>query len=348
MSEAKPSPTPLDAALQAGLRYVNDNIPGYRRKRWGQGFTYLDPDGERVQDPELRQRFEALVIPPAWTEVWICPDLNGHIQVTGRDDKGRKQYIYHPQWDELRNLSKFNRMAEFGSALPALRQQVDADLRRRSLSREKVLAIVVRLLETTLIRIGNHEYARRNGSYGLTTLQDDHLDVSGGQLSFTFIGKRGKHQTVGLRHRRLARMVKACQDLPGQQLFQYLDENGECCQAVDSSDVNAYLKAITGKDFTAKDFRTWGATLLSALELYDHGPAETEKEVQKKMVQVVKTTAQALGNTPTICRAYYIHPKIFEAYQDGSLFRVMGEFLAEGNAEFGLEPEERAVIALLG
>lgn len=337
-------------AHQYGLRYVSDEQPGYRRKRWGQGFTYFDAEGNHVRDEGLRQRFISLVIPPAWTEVWISPDENGHIQVTGRDAKGRKQYIYHPRWEELRNLNKFGQMTAFGQALPSIRARVEEDLRLRGLSRPKVLALVVRLLDNTLIRVGNREYARRNNSYGLTTLQDEHLEIEGSRLFFRFMGKSGKEQEVRLFDPRLARLVKRCQELPGQHLFQYVDENGECCRNVDSSDVNDYLSEITGRDFTAKDFRTWGGTVLAAVELYELGPGENDRDQQKNVVAAVKYVAAALGNTPAVCRGYYIHPALLEAYQDGSLFPLMNAVLDETAAPGDrgrLSPPELAVIRLL-
>ena len=339
---------PEQMAQMAGLRYVNDDEPGFRRKPWGRGFTYLHPNGEHIQEAELRSRLEALVIPPAWTDVWICLDPNGHIQATGRDAQGRKQYIYHADWGAVRNQVKFSRIVSFAESLPDLRMRVDQDLRLRNLSREKVVAIVVRLLEETLIRIGNLEYARNNGSFGLTTLHDEHLKVSGSTLYFEFNGKSGKQHEIAVQDRRLAAMVKRCQDLPGQHLFQYLDGEGNCCQAITSGDVNEYLRRVTGKDFTAKDFRTWGGTLYAAIELFRLGPAASERDAQHKIVQAVKQVAKILGNTTTICRQYYIHPAVFEAFQDESLFPTMQSAL-DGRlpAPDGLEPEEAAAIELL-
>lgn len=338
---------PVASAEAAGLYYVTDDMPGFRRRRCGRGFTYLDPAGKRVKDPALRARFEALVIPPAWTEVWICPDPAGHIQVTGRDAEGRKQYIYHPHWEEVRNLTKFNRMISFGECLPVIRNQVDTDLRQRNLTRQKVVALVVRLLEETLIRIGNPEYARHNDSYGLTTLQDDNLEVSGNTIRFSFRGKHGKAHEIALHNPRLARMVKRCQELPGQELFQYVDEAG-ASQPVNSQDVNNYLRTITNQDFTAKDFRTWGGTVRAAAALYHLGPDHSEKEQQKKVTEAVKAAAEALGNTPAVCRSYYVHPGVINAYLDQSLGEVMAEALASGEAGApGLSAEELAVMTLL-
>ena len=337
---------PLEAAEAAGLYYVMDGQPGYTRKRWGRGFVYLDPAGQRVTSQRLLERFKSLVIPPAWTEVWICRKRNGHIQATGRDAKGRKQYRYHPQWSEVRSQSKFNRITAFGAALPAIRARVEQDLRGRKLTREKVTALVVRLLEDTLVRVGNQEYARNNNSFGLTTLLDDHVNVDGSKMKITFVGKRGKHFELDLKNRRLARMVKRCQELPGQQLFQYVDEDGGCCQTITSGDVNDYLRETTGQDFSAKDFRTWGGTVLAAAELFEMGPAEDEKDADRRIVRAVKAVAKSLGNTPTVCRKYYIHPKVLEAFRSGRLFEVMGDrgFPQDGT---GLSKDERAVLRLL-
>jgi DNA topoisomerase-1 len=263
---------PVRSARLAGLRYVTDDRPGIRRRRQGSGFSYLDPEGRPLRDRQERRRIESLAVPPAWTDVWICPLANGHLQATGRDARGRKQYRYHPDWRAVRDETKFGRMIAFGEALPALRARVASDLARTGLPREKVLAAVVRLLETTLIRVGNEEYARENRSFGLTTLRSRHVAIAGATLRFRFRGKSGKEHSVAISDRRLARVVRACRELPGHELFQYLDESGER-QVVDSDDVNAYLRAATGEDFTAKDFRTWGGTVL-ALSALLAGPAE--------------------------------------------------------------------------
>jgi DNA topoisomerase-1 len=333
----------------AGLYYVCDEEPGFQRRRRGRGFTYVDPAGQPVADPELRARFETLVIPPAWTKVWICADPHGHIQATGRDDQGRKQYIYHPRWEEIRNLTKFNRLIPFGKALPLIRARVHEDLEQSTLSRHKVVALVIRLLEETFIRIGNIAYVRSNGSYGLTTLQNDHIQVSGSTIQFNFRGKSGKEQEVNLHNKRLARLVKKCQELPGQELFQYLDEAGEY-HPISSQDVNAYLKEVTDQDFSAKDFRTWGGTVLAAAELYQLGPVEPETGTRKAVVQAVRVVAAALGNTPAICRDYYIHPAIIDAYLDRSLFEAMEQAAVESSkneAPYALSIEEKAVMNLL-
>lgn len=339
---------PEERARNAGLRYVNDTESGYTRKRWGKGFTYLTPEGEHIKNGKVRARIEALVIPPAWEDVWICTHENGHIQVTGRDERGRKQYIYHPDWEITRQKNKFHRMIAFGEALPKLRAQVDADLRRRNLSREKVLALVVLLLQDTLIRVGNLEYARSNESYGLTTLTVEHLELNGSEMLFEFHGKSGKEQSVVLRNRRLARMVRRCQELPGQQLFQYVDEDGTCCKTVTSTDVNEYLLEVTGLPLTAKDFRTWGATVLGATELYLQGPGESQTDRNKRIVEAVKNVAELLQNTPAVCRESYIHPQVLQDYENGRLFPVMQAALEEeAPEEHGLGPEEKAVLRLL-
>jgi DNA topoisomerase I len=344
-----PPTDPVEAAEAAGLYYVMDGEPGYTRLIEGDGFVYLDLKRQPINNPKKLARLNALVIPPAWTDVWICSRANGHIQATGRDKKGRKQYRYHADWNAIRSLTKFGRLAAFGEALPAIRASVDADLRGAKLSHARVVALVVRLLERTLIRVGNQEYARQNNSYGLTTLLDDHITVEGSRMTIEFVGKRGKQFEVDVRDRRLSKLVKRCQELPGQNLFQYVDENGDCCQSITSGDVNTYLRQVTGQDFTAKDFRTWGGTTLAAMELYQRGPAETEKQAEKQIVQVVKIVAEALGNTPAICRGYYIHPVILDTYRDGSLFELMGTGFQQAHEpdETSLTIDEQAVLHLL-
>jgi DNA topoisomerase-1 len=340
------APVPAAIADRAGLCYVHDSEPGYQRKRWGRGFTFLDKTGNHITDKK-KQRLEALAIPPAWTDVWICAKANGHIQVTGRDEKGRKQYIYHPDWDEMRDQVKFNRLEAFGEALPHLRTQVKKDLRRHNLSQQKVTALVVHLLDETLLRIGNVAYAEENGSYGLTTLQDDHTAVSGSTITFSFPGKSGKDQEITLQDRRLARLVRQCQELPGQHLFQYLDEAEEL-HAITSTDVNDYLRTHTGQDFTAKEFRTWGATVAAASKLATLDVPESESEAKKNVITAVKHAAQALGNTPTVCRQYYIHPAIVQAYASGELVRVLQDIQA-GKIKRAeeLSEIETAVLALV-
>jgi DNA topoisomerase-1 len=307
-----------ELAQAAGLAYVNDADPGVRRIKSGTGFAYKDAKGRRVDDARTLGRIRSLVIPPAWTDVWICPDPDGHIQATGRDQRGRKQYRYHPDWSAHVAQTKYERMAEFGRALPKLRERVEADLGIRGLSKTKVLAAVVRLLELTLIRVGNDEYARQNKSFGLTTLRDRHARIEGSAVRFEFKGKSGVTHSTGLRDRRLARVVKACQDIPGQRLFQYYGADGER-HAVTSADVNAYIAEATGGPFTAKDFRTWAGTLAAAEALLSAERAESATAAKKTVAEIVKQVAARLGNTPAVCRSSYIHPKVLEAFGDDSL-----------------------------
>lgn len=313
---------PHDAAHDAGLKYVTDADPGYIRQMTTSGAIYLDLDGEPLDDSRHLARIEALVIPPAWTDVWICARPDGHLQATGRDARGRKQYRYHPRWREVRDETKFGRLLEFGQALPIIRERVDADLRRSGLPREKVVAAVVRLLEKTLIRVGNEEYTRSNASYGLTTLRDDHVQLEGSEVRFTFRGKSGKDHEIDLRDRRLARIVGRCRDLPGQVLFQYEERDGTR-RPIGSSDVNAYLRDVTGQDFTAKDFRTWFGTVLAACELVrndgDDAPAQTASDRRRTMNRAINLVAERLGNTPAICRRCYIHPRVIETFESGRL-----------------------------
>ncbi|MEE8115636.1 MAG: DNA topoisomerase IB [Gemmatimonadales bacterium] len=307
------------AAAAAGLHYVTDTEPGIRRKRAGKGWAYYLPDGSLIRDRSVRKRIEALVIPPAWTNVWICPDPFGHLQVTTRDQKGRKQYRYHPLYREQRDESKFERMLAFSEFLPKLRDRIERDLSLPSLPRRKVLATVVRLLDKTLIRVGNHEYARDNRSYGLTTMRARHVQVSGSSLRFEFRGKSGVKQNVSISDRRLARIVQQCQDLPGQELFQYLDDAGER-QTVSSGDINDYLREIGGRDITAKDFRTWAGTMLAARELQKAGPVDSGREAKQNIVRAIDTVAERLGNSRAVCRKYYVHPTVIAAYMRGSCY----------------------------
>jgi DNA topoisomerase-1 len=307
--------TPAERTL---LAYVNDQEQGLRRLAHGKSFSYVDEDGRTVKDEATLARIKALVIPPAWTSVWICPDPNGHIQAVGRDQKGRKQYRYHPDWRADRDARKYDRMAAFGRALPKLRKRVAADLIRRGLPREKVLAAVVSLLELTLIRVGNDEYAKTNKSFGLTTMRKRHLKLAGGGAVFEFVGKSGKKHRTGFRDRRLARIVAACQELRGQRLFQYLDADGQR-RAIESSDVNDYIRAACGDDFSAKDFRTWYGSL-AALEALSLSPRPaTQTEAKRTLNTCVKAVAGLLGNTPAVCRAAYIHPKVLEAFEASHL-----------------------------
>ncbi|MEP0548439.1 MAG: DNA topoisomerase IB [Rhodothermales bacterium] len=338
-----PAADPQGTAEAAGLVYVTDAEPGLARRRRGRGFSYHDPDGDLVPDAE-RDRVEALAIPPAWDEVWICPLPNGHLQATGRDEKGRKQYRYHERWGEVRGRVKFDRMVPFGEALPALRSRVESDLGRKTLDRDKVLALAVRLLDQTLIRIGNPEYAEANDSYGLTTLRDRHVAFDGAEVRFSFVGKSGKEQEVALKDRKLARLVKRCRDIPGYTLFQYYD--GSDKDAIGSGDVNAYLRETTGAAFSAKDFRTWGGTVLAAKALRARGEAEDETAADRHCLDVVKEVAAGLGNTVAVCRKYYVHPDIVAAYCEGGLLDAMKRRNA-GNTPSGLEPAEAAVLSVL-
>ncbi len=347
-----PDPESIEAAREAGLRYVNDDLPGITRAVKGKRVSYRGPDGKAVKDRETLMRIKRLAIPPAWTEVWICPWANGHIQATGRDLRRRKQYRYHPDWSAVRDGAKFERMIAFGKALPRIRKRVAKDLARRKLDREKVLAAVVRLLETTLVRVGNEEYAKQNRSFGLTTMRDRHVRVSGGRMRFDFRGKSGKRHEIDLRDARLAAIVRRAQELPGQDLFQYLDENDEP-QKIGSSDVNEYLREIAGEEFSAKDFRTWAGTVLAAVALRELEKAETKAQTKKNLVQAVEAVAQRLGNTPAVCRKCYIHPVVLESYLDGlTIERVKAKARAlakenQGAIRAELNDEERAVLGFL-
>src|SRR5438874_11859633 len=313
----------------AGLHYVTGDRAGIRREIGALGFRYTRADGRPVRSPADLKRIRALAIPPAWKDVWICPDPNGHVQATGRDARGRKQYRYHAEWRARRDGNKFDRLEAFASVLPMIRAKTAADMARPGLSREKVLATVVQLLEKSLIRVGNDEYAKANRSFGLTTLRDQHVDITGSTLRFEFRGKSGRRHTVDLSDRRLARIVKQCRDLPGQELFQFLDDDGHR-QDVNSSDVNAYLREITGGDFTAKDFRTWAGTVLAVTALCE-GSAVREDvgtafsrpasvaAAKKNVVRAVEAVAGVLGNTPAVCRRSYIHPAILACYMDRSM-----------------------------
>ncbi len=336
---------PKLSAAAAGLRYMKDGGSGIRRVRAGKGFRYVGSDGKPVHDAETLARIRALAIPPAWTSVWISPSPYGHIQAVGWDARGRKQYRYHPLYRKVRDESKFGRMIAFGAVLALIRRRVRDDLALRGLPREKVLATVVRLLDLTYMRVGNHEYARDNESFGLTTLRDKHVQVDGATMRFRFRGKSGQEHTLELTDERLARIVKQCRDLPGYELFQYVDENGVVYK-VDSGDVNTYLREITGQDFSAKDFRTWAGTMLAARELVMQGPCRSEREGKKKILDAVRGVARRLGNRPATCRKYYVHPAVVEAYAQGSLFPVMREGLEQEQAYngHGLLPEEYAVL----
>jgi DNA topoisomerase I len=339
---------PVESAKEAGLRYVTDTAPGIRRKRAGKGFTYIGIDGTPIRDPQELRRIKALGIPPAWTEVWICPIVNGHLQATGRDAKGRKQHRYHTRWREVRDQTKYGQMCSFGTALPLIRKQVEHDLALPGLPRAKVLAAVLRLLEITLIRIGNEEYARANESFGLTTLRDQHVDITGATLRFQFRGKSSKEHMIEIHDRRLARVVRHCQDLPGQELFQYLDDEGER-RTIDSADVNEYLRQITGQDFTTKDFRTWAGAVLATEALQSCGVCQSATQAKKNVVQAIKSVASRLGNTPAICRKCYVNPVIIEAYLGGSLLETLQALAAQDRVHTpqGLSSQEHIVLLFL-
>jgi DNA topoisomerase I len=339
---------PAESAKAVGLRYVSDEQPGIRRHPAGKQFRYVVAAGKAVRDEQTLARIKALAIPPAWTEVWICPDPNGHLQATGRDVRGRKQYRYHRRWREIRDETKYGRMIAFAKALPHIRKRVKRDLALPGLPRNKVLAAVMRLLEVSLIRVGNEEYARDNQSFGLTTMRDRHVDVNGASLRFRFRGKSGKVHSVDIRDRHLASIVEHCQDLPGQELFQYVDDDGKV-QDVKSGDVNDYLREISGQDFTAKDFRTWAGTVLATRALREFARFDTKAQAKKNVVQAIESVAKRLGNTVAICRKCYIHPNVIDAYLDGTLAETIKQRAEEqlSRSLRRLPPEEAAVLALL-
>ncbi|MEZ5933552.1 MAG: DNA topoisomerase IB [Alphaproteobacteria bacterium] len=342
-------PTPAaPAACPPELHYVSDDDPGFSRRRRGRGFSYHDTSGRLIRSDARRRKLDQLAIPPAWKDVWISPSANGHILATGRDQRGRKQYIYHPAWIEERERAKFDRVLAFGRVLQDIREAVDRDLRRRTLVKPRVVATVVNLLETTLIRVGNEEYARSNRSYGLTTLKNRHVDIDGDRLRFHFKGKSGREVDLDLRDRRLAHTVRDIQELPGQQIFQYLDDDGSR-QTVTSNDVNDYLRAVTGDDFTAKDFRTWAATVLAAWALNEFAEFDSDVAAKRNITRAIKTVARKLGNTPTVCRESYVHPEVLNAYLDGTLVQVLRDRIEqELITELPrLQPEEAAVLAFL-
>ncbi len=337
----------VDVVLPASsLRYVCDDLPAIRRRRAGKGFVYIDPKGRRVADSAILTRIRSLVIPPAWTDVWICPSPDGHIQATGRDAKGRKQYRYHSDYRDAREQSKYLHMFEFAEVLPVIRARVAEHMSLRGLPREKVLATVVHLLETTLIRVGNHEYAKANESYGLTTLKSEHVAVEGSEVRFRFTGKSGRQWSLAVRDRRVARIIRTCQDLPGQDLLQYFDDDKEL-RAVSSGDVNAYLREIAGRDVTAKDFRTWAGTVLMVRFLSASGQCESERKAKRLISAVVKQVAAALGNTAAVCRKSYIHPAVTSAYLAGG-FAVNAARVNDASKSPCLRTEEATVLSLLG
>ena len=342
------TPDARESAREAGLRHVHDGMPGIRRRRAGRSFSYLGTDGRPIRDRSELTRIKVLAIPPAWTDVWIAPDRRAHIQATGRDARGRKQYRYHPRWRAVRDEAKYGRMIEFGKSLPAIRERTAADLARRGLPREKVLATVVQLLEKTLIRVGNEEYARENRSFGLTTMRTRHVDVDRSHVRFHFRGKSGREHSVDVEDRRLAAVVRRCQELPGQELFQYVDDD-DVRRTIDSGDVNEYLRDITGRDFTAKDFRTWAGTRIAAMALQAFEAFDSEAQAKRNVVQAIEHVAQQLGNTPAVCRKCYVHPAVVEAYIDGTMantLKVKAERALDEKIH-ELSSEEGAVMAML-
>ena len=340
---------PEAAARAAKLRYVSDTRPGITRRRTDDGWEFLDTDGSAITDPRTIERINKLAIPPAYTDVWICRDPRGHLQAVGRDAKGRKQYRYHPRWREIRDEAKYGKMLTFGRVLPQIRAAVQQDLQLHGLPKRKVVAAIVALLEKTMMRVGNEEYARTNDSFGLTTLRDGHAKIRGGTVSFDFRGKHGVEHHIDLKDRRLARVVERCRDLPGQDLFQYVDETGGT-HSVASDDVNEYLREVSGEDITAKDFRTWAATNLAALALAGLEAFDTDVQAKKNVVRAVEEVAKQLGNTPAICRKCYIHPAVFDGYLDGSLaegLKARADEVLDHPGASGLTAEEVAVTAFL-
>ena len=352
---SKNSIPPIEAALDpelaakhAQLRHVDDAAPGITRHKARNGFDYRLPDGKLVRDVETLKRIRSLAIPPAWTDVWVCPNQNGHLQATGRDARGRKQYRYHARWRQVRDEAKYGKLLIFSRVLPKLRTRVEEDLKRPGLPRERVLAAIVRLMEATLFRIGNSEYAKENKTYGLTTLRDRHVEIEGSRIHLSFRGKHGKLHQTDINDRRLARIVRNCRDLPGYDLFQYLDDEGDP-HTVGSAEVNDYLREITGEEITAKDFRTWAGTRLAAEALREFEAFDRQADRKKAILRAIEKVAKHLGNTPTICRRCYIHPAILEGYLDGTMLKVVAEntrkYLA-ANSE-GMSAEEAAVTAFL-
>ena len=341
-------PDAVQSAKDAGLRYFTDAKPGFTRKRHGKSFRYFDVDGKPLKDPDTLSRIRSLVIPPAWKAVWICSSPNGHLQATGRDARGRKQSRYHSRWREVRDETKYERMLSFGAALPAIRQRVDHDISQPGLSQTKVLATIVHLMETTCIRVGNTQYARENHSYGLTTMRNRHVRIDGANVTFRFEGKSGVEHVVDVHDRRLAKIIRRCQDIPGYELFQYVDDAGER-RAIDSSNVNTYLREISGEDFTAKDFRTWAGTVAACALLRELEPFGSETEAKKNLVGVIKDVASQLGNTPSVCRKCYVHPAVLNIYLNGGMEatfrRKMRTELSKSCKR--LQREERALMHLL-
>jgi DNA topoisomerase I len=337
---------PVESAKMAGLRYVTDAQPGIHRRRRGKGFQFVDAEGKPVRDRETLGRIKSLVIPPAWSDVWICHNPKGHLQVTGRDARGRKQSRYHPRWREVRDETKYERMTIFGSILPTIRERVEQDLSLPGLPRAKVLATIVRLMEATLIRVGNEEYARENHSYGLTTLRNKHVEVEGSSVSFKFQGKSRVRHTVDIHDRRIAKIVQRCQDIPGYELFQYVDKEGDH-HTIDSADVNDYLREVSGQDFTAKDFRTWAGTVLACAVLQEFEAFESQTQAKKNVVQAIKDVALRLGNTPSVCRKSYVHPVVLDTYFRGAMINTVKQKVERETAPHALREEEVALLKLL-
>ncbi len=362
MLEIDPVVDPKTFARAAGLRYTNDRVPGIRRVKHHDSVRYVDPHDAPVKDEDTLKRIKSLAIPPAWTDVWISTHANGHLQATGRDARGRKQSRYHPHWREVRDENKYERMAHFAEALPKIRAQVEHDLRLPGLPREKVLATVISVMEATHIRVGNPEYAKENGSYGLTTMRHKHVEVHGSTVTFDFKGKSGVHHTIDLSDKRLAKIIKRCEEMPGYELFQYLDHDGNR-HAIDSHDVNEYLRQITGEHFTAKDFRTWAGTVLASQLLSEFEPYTSATQAKKNVVQAITAVAAQLGNTPSVCRKCYVHPAVLEAYLTGHMTPETTEQIAEIRQEMrdvkheldeqiaahasALRKEETALVSLL-
>lgn len=339
---------PEEAAEEAGLRYVSDEQPGYTRKRRDRKFVYFDTAGKEIRNEARILRLNRLAIPPAYTDVWICPSPKGHLQATGRDVRGRKQYRYHERWREQRDENKYEKMVVFGQALPRIRRRLNRDLKRRGLPRAKILATVIQLLEKTFIRVGNEEYAKENKSFGLTTMRNRHIEVKGTKVRFRFRGKSGQEHDIDTEDRRVARIIRRLQDLPGQEVFQYLDPEGERHQ-VTSGDVNEYLHEITGEEFTAKDFRTWAGTVMAAMALQAQDAFENKSQAKKNVKDAITAVARVLGNTPAVCRKCYVHPAVLESYLDGNLIGGLKKRTEDALAESlgDLRSEEAAVLAFL-
>jgi DNA topoisomerase-1 len=337
---------PAESAKMAGLRYVTDAQPGIHRRHRGKGFQYTDAEGKAIRDKETLGRIKSLVIPPAWSNVWICQNPKGHLQVTGRDVRGRKQSRYHPRWREVRDQTKYERMTIFGAILPTIRERVEQDLSLPGMPRPKVLATIVRLMEATLIRVGNEEYARENHSYGLTTMRNKHVEVEGSTISFKFQGKSRVQHAVDIRDRRIAKIIQRCQDLPGYELFQYVDKEGDH-HTIDSADVNDYLREMTGQDFTAKDFRTWAGTVLACTVLQEFEAFESQTQAKKNVVQAIKDVAARLGNTPTVCKKSYVHPVVLDTYFSGAMIKTVKQRVEKEAAPHDLREEEVALLQLL-